>query len=187
MKKICIISERKEPRIFELIRRITYVGRSGITDVQIKDRYVSREHLLLRKSGDKLLLMDLRSKNGTFLNGNQIRPGTEVELKEGDSIVVGVSVICVGEKGSEEALALIGSVYPSKPQGVKDTLVSFKKHAATDTLVFSKKDGAMPRLVSDKSTLRPVNRKPDNLRSNLTLGTWNSTNIERELDYLNQR
>ena len=170
MKKICIMSEKKEPRVLELIRRITYVGRSAITDVQIKDRYVSREHLLLRKSGDKLLIMDLKSKNGTFLNGNQIRPGTEVEVKEGDSIVVGLNVICLGKKGSEEALALIGSVYPSNKHGATDTLVSSMKHGATDTLVFSKKDGATPTLVSNISGLQPVNRKPDNLESNLTVG-----------------
>jgi len=170
MKKICIMSEKKEPRVLELIRRITYVGRSAITDVQIKDRFVSREHLLLRKSGDKLLVMDLRSKNGTFLNGNQIRPGTEVEVKEGDSIVVGLNVICLGEKGSEEAQALILSVYPSNRDGATDTLVSSMKHGATDTLVFSKKDGAEPTLVSDNSGLRPVNRKPDNLGSSLTVG-----------------
>ena len=170
MKKICIMSEKKEPRVLELIRRITYVGRSAITDVQIKDRYVSREHLLLRKSGDKLLIMDLKSKNGTFLNGNQIRPGTEIEVKEGDSIVVGLNVICLGGKGSEEALALIGSVYPSNKHGATDTLVSSMKHGATDTLVLSKKDGATPTLVSNNSGLQPVNRKPDNLGSNLTLG-----------------
>ncbi|MGD8983071.1 MAG: FHA domain-containing protein [Desulfobacteraceae bacterium] len=170
MKKICIMSEKKEPRVLELIRRITYVGRSAITDVQIKDRYVSREHLLMRKSGDKLLIMDLKSKNGTFLNGNQIRPGTEIEVKEGDSIVVGLNVICLGEKGSEEALAFIGSVYPSNKHGATDTLVSSMKHGATDTLVLSKKDGTTPTLVSNNSGLQPVNRKPDNLESNLTLG-----------------
>ena len=170
MRKICIISERKEPQIFELIRRITYVGRSGITDVQIKDRYVSREHLLLRKSGDKLLVMDLKSKNGTFLNGHQIRPGTEIEVKDGDSIVVGLNVICVGEKGSEEGQALIRSVYPSNTLGATDTLVSSMKHGATDTLVFSKKDGATPTLVSDKAALQPVNPKPDNLESSVTVG-----------------
>jgi pSer/pThr/pTyr-binding forkhead associated (FHA) protein len=170
MKKICIISEKKEPRVLELIRRITYIGRSAITDVQIKDRYVSREHLLLRKAGDKLFLMDLRSKNGTFLNGNQIRPGTEVEVKKGDSIIVGLNVICVEEKGSDEALALIGSVYPSKKHGATDTRISSKKHGATDTLVFSKKDGATHTLVSKNAGLRTVNHKPDNLGSNLTLG-----------------
>ena len=170
MEKICIMSEKKEPRVVELIRRITYVGRSAITDIQIKDRYVSREHLLLRKSGDKLLVMDLRSKNGTFLNGEQIRPGTEVEVKEGDSIVVGLNVICLGEKGSEEAQALIRSVYPSNKDGATDTLVTSMKHGATDTLIFSNKDGTAPTLVSDNSGLRPVNRKPDNLGSNLTVG-----------------
>ncbi len=171
MRKICIMSEKNEPQVFELIRRITYVGRSAITDVQIKDRYVSREHLLLRESGDKLLVMDLRSKNGTFLNGNQIRPGTEVEVKEGDSIVVGRSVICLGEEGSDEALALIGSVYPSKKHGATDTLFSSKKHGATDTLVFSKKDSATHALVSKNSGLQTVNLKPDNLGSDLTLGS----------------
>jgi pSer/pThr/pTyr-binding forkhead associated (FHA) protein len=170
MKKICIMSDKKEPRVLELIRRITYVGRSAITDVQIKDRYVSREHLLLRKSGDKLLVMDLRSKNGTFLNGNQLRPGTEVEVKEGDSIVVGLNVICLGEKGSDAALALIRSVYPSNKDGTTDTLAPSMKHGTTDTLVFSNKDGATPTLVSDNSGLRPVNREPDNLESNVTVG-----------------
>jgi hypothetical protein len=169
MNKICIISEKNEPRVVDLIRRITYVGRSAITDVQIKDRYVSREHLLLRKSGDRLLVMDLKSKNGTFLNGHQIRPGTEIEVKQGDSIVIGLNAICVGEKGSEEAKAFIRSTYPSTRHGATDTLVSSMKHGATDTLVFSKKDGAMPTLVSDKSALQPVNRKPDNLESHLSV------------------
>jgi pSer/pThr/pTyr-binding forkhead associated (FHA) protein len=140
------MSKKNEPQFFELNRRITYVGRSAINDVQIKDRYVSREHLLLRKLENKLLVMDLRSQNGTFLNGNRIRSGTEVEVKEGDSIVVGMSMICLGEKGSDEAIALIRSVYSSM------------KHGATDTLV------------SKKSGLQPVNHKQNNLGSNLTLG-----------------
>ena len=146
MRKICIMSKKNKPRVFELDRRITYLGRSAINDVQIKDRYVSREHLLLRKFEDKLLVMDLRSKNGTFLNGDQIRSGTEVEIKEGDAIVVGVSVISLGEKVSDEALALVGSVYTSM------------KHGATDTLVL------------EKSGLQPMNHKPNNLESNLNLG-----------------
>ena len=152
------MSEKKEPRFFELNRRITYVGRSTINDLQIKDKYVSREHLLLRKLGDELLVMDLRSQNGTFLNGNQIRHGTEVEVKEGDSIVVGMSVICVGEKGSDEALALIRSVYSSKMHGDTD------------------------RLVSKNSGLQSMNHKPNNLESNLMLGARNSSNIQRGVD-----
>jgi len=145
MRRICIMRGKKEPRVLELNLRITHVGRSAINDVQIKDKYVSREHLLLRKSGDKLFVMDLRSENGTFLNGNQIRHGTEIEVKEGDSIVVGMSVICLEEKSSDEALTLIRSVYSSK------------KHGDTDTLV-AKNPG-----------FQPVNHKPNDLESNLRL------------------
>ncbi len=154
MSQLCIMSEKDGPRFFELNHGITYVGRSAINDVQIKDNYVSREHLLLRKVGDKILVRDLGSKNGTFVNGNQIRSGTEFEVKEGASIVIGMSVICLGEKGSDEVLALIGSVSASKA------------HGATDTLV------------SRKAGLRPVIHRPNNVGSSLTLGTWHTSNIQ---------
>ena len=109
---------------------------------------------MLRKLGDRVLVRDLGSKNGTFVNGNPIRPGTEVEVREGASIVIGMSVICLGEEGLDEVLALTGSINPSK------------EHGATDTLV------------SKKSGLWPVKHKPNNLGSNLTLGTWHSSNIQ---------
>ena len=154
MNEICIMSEKDGPQFFELNHGITYVGRSAINDVQIKDNYVSREHLLLRKVGGKILVRDLGSKNGTFVNGNQIHPGTEFEVKEGASIVIGMSVICLGEKGSEEVLALMDSVSASKG------------HGATDTLV------------SKKAELRPVIRKPNNAGPSLTLGAWHASHIQ---------
>jgi pSer/pThr/pTyr-binding forkhead associated (FHA) protein len=153
MSELCIMSEKDGPRFFELNHGITYIGRSAINDVQIKDNYVSREHLLLRKVGDKILVRDLGSKNGTFLNGNQIHPGTESEVTEGASIVIGMSVICLGEKGTDEVLALMGSVSTSKV------------HGATDTLI------------SKKAELRPVAHKPNNVGPSLTLGTWHASNI----------
>ena len=151
MSQLYIMSEKDGPRFFELNHGITYLGRSAINDVQIQDKYVSREHLLLRKLGDKILVRDLGSKNGTFVNGNQISPGPEVEVKVGSSIVIGMSVICLGEKGSDEVLALMGSIRPPE------------EHGATDTLI------------SKKSGVRPLKYKPKNLGSNLTLGTWHNS------------
>ncbi|MGD8227623.1 MAG: FHA domain-containing protein [Desulfobacteraceae bacterium] len=148
------MSEKDGPRFFELNHGITYLGRSAINDVQIKDHYVSREHLLLRKVGDKILIRDLGSKNGTFVNGNQIHSGTEFEVKEGASIVIGMSVICLGEKGSDEVLALMDSVSASKGQGATATLVS------------------------RKAELRPVTHKQNNVGSSLTLRTWHASNAQ---------
>ena len=154
MSKLCIMSEKDEPRFFELNDGITFIGRSAVNDVQVKDKYASSQHLLLRKLGDRVLARDLGSKNGTFLNSNPIPSDTEIEVEEGASIVIGMSVMCLGEEGSDKVLALIGSINPSK------------EHGATDTLV------------SKKSGLRPVKHKPNNLGSNLTFDTWHSSNIQ---------
>lgn len=153
MSRLYIMSEKDEPRFFNLNHGITYIGRSAINDVQIKDKFVSCEHLVLRKLGDKFSVKDLGSKNGTFVNGNQISSDTEVEVREGASIVVGMSVICLGEEGSDEVQALLGSV------------ISSKEHGTTDTLV------------SRRSELRALKHRPKNLGANLTLGTWHSSSI----------
>jgi pSer/pThr/pTyr-binding forkhead associated (FHA) protein len=148
------MSEKNEPRFFELNEEITFIGRSVVNDIRIKDNYISREHLMLRKLGDRVLVRDLGSKNGTFVNGNPLRPGAEVELKQGASIVIGMSVICLGQEGSDKVVASIGSIHPSN------------EHDATD------------RLVSRKSELRPVEHKPNNLESNLKPDTLHSSNIQ---------
>jgi pSer/pThr/pTyr-binding forkhead associated (FHA) protein len=149
---------KDEPRFFELNDGVTFIGRSPINDVQIMDKYVSGEHLMLRKLGDTVLARDLGSTNGTFLDSNPIPPGAEVEVKEGASIVIGLSVICLGEKGSKEALALVSSINPCN------------EHDATD------------RLVPKKSGLRPVKHKLNKPGPNLTEGLKHSSNIQRGVD-----
>ncbi len=159
MRKICIMDEKRyEARFFELNEGVTFIGRSAINDVQIRDKYVSGEHLMLRKLGDRVLARDLGSKNGTFLDSNPIPPGAEVEVKEGASIVIGLSMICLGEKDAKEALALVSSINPCN------------EHDATD------------RLVSKESGLPPVKHKPNKLGPNLTVDTKPSSNIQKGVD-----
>jgi len=153
MSKLHIVSENDEPRVFELNDGITFIGRSSLNDVRILDKYVSSEHVLVRKLGDRFFVRDLGSKNGTFVNGDQIRSGIEVEVKHGASIVIGLSVMCLGETVSDEMLALVSAIRPSK------------KFGDTDTLVLK------------KSGSRPVRHKANNEASNLTLGSWHSSNI----------
>jgi hypothetical protein len=159
MRKICIMNEKRyEARFFELNDGVTFIGRSAINDVQIGDKYVSGEHLMLRKLGDRVLARDLGSRNGTFIDSNPIPPGAEVEVKEGASIVIGLSMICLGEKVSKEPLALVSSTNPCN------------QHDATH------------KLVSKESGLRPVKHKPNKLGPNLTVGTNHSSNIQKGVD-----
>jgi len=48
------------------------IGRADECDVVIDDRQVSRRHARIRQEGDRFLLEDLGSKNGTFVNGQEI-------------------------------------------------------------------------------------------------------------------
>jgi 3',5'-cyclic-nucleotide phosphodiesterase len=86
------------------------LGRSQDTDLQIQDRFVSRKHLRISRKGSKLFIRDLNSRNGTFVNGEPIRPGVEVEIPEGVPVVMGMSVVCFGKGCAEEIQDFLGSI-----------------------------------------------------------------------------
>ena len=50
---------------------------------------VSRLHCVVRSEGDRLLLRDLGSANGTRLNGKRIAPDQDVVLSPGDVFELG--------------------------------------------------------------------------------------------------
>lgn len=61
------------------------VGRSARCDVKIQSNGVSKEHLKIDILGEDLLITDAGSRNGTFLNGVQIK---SAKLKSGDQILL---------------------------------------------------------------------------------------------------
>ncbi|MBS6534411.1 MULTISPECIES: FHA domain-containing protein [Peptoniphilus] len=65
------------------------LGRSSKNDVVIKDKFVSKNHLLIREKNQRYYLEDLGSANGTFLNGVKIDPNELIELQNNDKIGVG--------------------------------------------------------------------------------------------------
>lgn len=62
------------------------VGRDAQCDLVIPDRQVSRRHAVVSQEDDQYLLKDLDSKNGTFVNGQELS-GTYV-LQDGDEIQI---------------------------------------------------------------------------------------------------
>ncbi|MGQ9598305.1 MAG: FHA domain-containing protein [Anaerolineae bacterium] len=62
------------------------IGRDEQCDLVISERQVSRLHARISVQGDRYLLIDLGSKNGTFVNG---QPVTEPHaLQDGDEIQI---------------------------------------------------------------------------------------------------
>jgi len=79
------------------------IGRSNEADLVLADRFLSRQHARLYRQGDRLMLEDLGSQNGTRLNGTRIQDPTEVRV--GDRIELSSSRIDLQEAGAEGAEA----------------------------------------------------------------------------------
>ena len=69
MSKIYIVSGPDKGRSFDIKGDTICIGRSPGNNIQIKDKSVSRKHLKIIRRGDKYFVEDLKSKNGTFING----------------------------------------------------------------------------------------------------------------------
>ncbi len=64
-------------------------GHFDLTRYGGHDRGVSRSHAVLRFNQDQLMLTDLNSSNGTFINAQKLKPNEPRALKHGDEIMLG--------------------------------------------------------------------------------------------------
>lgn len=65
----------------------TTIGRAAGNGIVISSVRVSREHACLLRQGWRVILEDLGSTNGTYLNGERVR--APMELRDGDRIQIG--------------------------------------------------------------------------------------------------
>lgn len=66
------------------------IGRSSELDMVLVEDMVSRKHAKISVTGDKIMIEDLGSTNGTFVNGEKVKTS---RLKEGDRILIGTSIL----------------------------------------------------------------------------------------------
>ena len=78
--------ESGELKVVALTREWTRVGRSLAADVRFDDPTVSRRHALIVRQPDGVRVLDDRSLNGVFVNGERIEWRV---LQDGDEIMVG--------------------------------------------------------------------------------------------------
>jgi pSer/pThr/pTyr-binding forkhead associated (FHA) protein len=83
-------SESQQGQEFE-VGDVVVMGRSDETDVVLDDPYASEFHLRLVSQENGMMLHDLGSTNGTYVNGRRVSAPTE--LKRGDTIQVGKTVM----------------------------------------------------------------------------------------------
>jgi hypothetical protein len=80
-------SDDDDVRVFPIKPGWTRVGRSVAADVRLDDPSVSRRHaLLVSEPGESLRILDDRSLNGVFVNGDLVEWGT---VEDGDELRIG--------------------------------------------------------------------------------------------------
>ncbi|MBI5508292.1 MAG: FHA domain-containing protein [Deltaproteobacteria bacterium] len=80
-----------DSRVTPMRKPIVILGRvEDVADVVVDDEAASRYHASVSYRGGKFVLTDMGSTNGTFVNRKPVR---EVELKHGDQIRIGITVL----------------------------------------------------------------------------------------------
>lgn len=89
--KILFVKSETQQGLEAEITDVTVLGRSDESDVVLADSYASDFHMRLVSQGSGMILHDLGSTNGTYVNGRRISAPTE--LRRGDTIQVGKTVM----------------------------------------------------------------------------------------------
>ena len=90
MAKILLKYKEAAVKEIPLDKESTTIGRKPDNDIVIDNQAVSGHHASITVEGDKLMLEDLGSLNGTFVNGQKI---SKTELFNGDVVLIGVHTL----------------------------------------------------------------------------------------------
>jgi Nif-specific regulatory protein len=123
-------------KVFSLAAGELSIGRDPSNEISLLDSLVSRRHCIIRKEAEAFRLLDLESRNNTFVSGVPIR---ERVLVPGDQIRVGNSVLVF-----------------QGPGGVSSTDASFQLDA-------SPAPGAATVILRKEDALYLQPRRPDSL------------------------
>ena len=153
MAKLYILSGPDKGQSFEVGRDPVYVGRSAHNTIKMSDEAVSRRHLKILMRGNRYFIKDLESENGTFISGREVNAGVDIEVAEGVPIVIGMSVICLGERCLENVRPVLDSMELSTNISEKSGV--FQQHESMTTqkimeLIYKVSDLMKERLSTDE-------------------------------------
>src|SRR6185369_16401607 len=102
----------EKPEQIELSQLPFTVGRNESCDYQIVSSRVSREHAEITREAGVLKIRDLKSTNGTFVNGERI---DQHRLVDGDLVVIADVQFCL--RTSQENVRNTVTQVMSRPEG----------------------------------------------------------------------
>jgi FHA domain/GAF domain len=123
MAEIFVVSGPEKGRCIPFEADKVVLGRAPENDIQMKDKSISRRHLRIERRGGQYFIMDMGSKNGTFIEGARIEPEREYEVTEGMPIALGRTFMSIGKSCPNEMLSVLDSIDLSKALDEEGALV----------------------------------------------------------------
>jgi len=84
------------------------LGRLGHADTGFEGSFISRKHAEIVERGDSLMIRDLKSENGTFVNGQRVDE-SGIVLEPGDLITLGLDLVVLRVQSDDETLHQVGA------------------------------------------------------------------------------
>jgi len=104
------------------------IGRAAANDIAIDASGVSRYHATLSVEDGKIVLQDLESTNGTYVNAKQVN---KCDISPSDKISIGEAVITVrllaDEKAQEEEIVFLDEIKEPPVEKVEPDAVKVEK------------------------------------------------------------
>jgi pSer/pThr/pTyr-binding forkhead associated (FHA) protein len=111
-----LLKKEGNAKPFQLPSDVTLIGRRQDCDLCIPLSVVSRKHCELNMDQNRLMIRDLGSRNGTFVNGQKVE---EARLNPGDQIQLGPVTFIVQIDGLPEQIAGIKPIEHKQEPFVK--------------------------------------------------------------------
>lgn len=86
MPRLIVLARNSSVRQVNIASPVTTIGRAAYAQVRINSDRVSRHHAVIQWDGDRFVLTDMGSRNGTFVNYGKV---TNHALTNGDAISIG--------------------------------------------------------------------------------------------------
>jgi pSer/pThr/pTyr-binding forkhead associated (FHA) protein len=136
MSRLIVLTPHGSVRQVNIKGPITTIGRDPTCGVHIDSLGVSRHHAAIRWTGDRFVVRDMASRNGTFVNQARV---VERALRNGDAIGVGNCQLRFLDSSrglpGEESLRLVT---------VADELINIEARERSDWATFFRQ-GSMAR------------------------------------------
>lgn len=88
---ILLLFDGTEYTLHEFSGQSLRIGRSATADIELDDPMISRKHAVIEHTGGAARVLDDRSLNGIFVNGERV--AEQSALRDGDEVQIGGFVL----------------------------------------------------------------------------------------------